>query len=262
LLSAFYMTRQVFYVFFGNCWLAMAKSTASEKRALEHPGVSPRGQSLSELPAEPHESPRSMTGPLVILAGCSMVLGLIGTPAWPWFQGFLEGRAASFEFGRLLEGGALRIMALSSAVVFVGIGLGWWLYGRTPVAGSEQVDVLERFWPNVFALLRRKYFVDEMYEWAVVGLNSWWAKTCDWLDQWVWNGVVQLFAYLVAAISWLDRFFDEYVVNLGFDQTCRSLSRGGGLLSRLQNGRVQNYLRVIGIGLTVLVLFLLWGSRG
>ncbi len=33
-----------------------------------------------------------MTLPLVILAVFAMGLGLIGTPAWPWFRAFLESR--------------------------------------------------------------------------------------------------------------------------------------------------------------------------
>ena len=33
--------------------------------------------------------------PLVILAFFAMALGLIGTPAWPWFRSFLEGRAGA-----------------------------------------------------------------------------------------------------------------------------------------------------------------------
>jgi hypothetical protein len=33
------------------------------------------------------------------------------------------------------------------------------------------------------------------------------------------------------------------------------------MMSRLQDGRVQNYLRAIGIALTVLVLVLIWGCR-
>ena len=32
-------------------------------------------------------------------------------------------------------------------------------------------------------------------------------------------------------------------------------------MSRLQNGRVQTYLRVIGVALVVLVLFLIWGCQ-
>ena len=72
---------------------------------------------------------------------------------------------------------------------------------------------------------------------------------------------MQLVSYLVLGLSWVNRVLDEYVVNLGFDEGCRRLARGGRLMSRLQNGRVQNYLRVIGVALVVLVLFLIWGCR-
>ena len=65
LLTAFYMTRQVSYVFFGT-W---------------------RGQGHA------HESPTVMTRPLAVLAFFAIALGVIGTPAWPWFRKFLEGRA-------------------------------------------------------------------------------------------------------------------------------------------------------------------------
>ena len=123
------------------------------------------------------------------------------------------------------------------------------------------MDVLERVRPDIFGLLRNKYYVDEIYEHSVVWLNAWWARTCDWLDYWVWNGAVQLISYLVVGLSWINWFFDEYVVNLGFDESCRRLAGGGGLMSRLQDGRVQNYLHLIGIALTVLVLFLIWGCH-
>jgi len=70
-----------------------------------------------------------------------------------------------------------------------------------------------------------------------------------------------LLSLAVVGLSWLNRAFDEYVVNLGFDESCRGLTEGGTLMSRLQNGRVQNYLRVIGVALAVLVLLLVWGCR-
>jgi len=50
-------------------------------------------------------------------------------------------------------------------------------------------------------------------------------------------------------------------VNLGFDSGCDSLRSGARGFSRLQNGQVQSYLRIIGIGLAVLVVALLWGCR-
>jgi hypothetical protein len=73
--------------------------------------------------------------------------------------------------------------------------------------------------------------------------------------------VVQLLAYVVVGLAWLDHFFDEYVVNIGFDGVTRRLTGGGGLISRLQDGQVQNYLRILALGLAVLVLVLIWGCR-
>jgi len=50
-------------------------------------------------------------------------------------------------------------------------------------------------------------------------------------------------------------------VNLGFDLGCERTRRGGWLLSRLQDGQIQNYLRTLGLALTVFLLLLLWGCR-
>lgn len=127
LLTAFYMTRQVALVFFGNSRL--------RRRAGTHPGagsqhgkkpVTPHIISIKEE-EEPHESPLVMTVPLMILAFFAIVLGFVGTPAWPWFQEFL-GRHHDQA-----ENGVLPVMILSSVIVFVGLGLGWWLYGRKPI---------------------------------------------------------------------------------------------------------------------------------
>jgi len=65
-----------------------------------------------------------------------------------------------------------------------------------------------------------------------------------------------------AGLSWVNRFLDENVINQGFDEGCHGVGRGGKLLSRLQNGQVQSYLRVIGLALTALMLLLLWGCQG
>src|SRR6266566_1379538 len=249
LLTAFFMTRQVCYVFFG------------QRRAGGAEVGGQRSEVLRPLSYVPHESPGVMRIPLVILAMFAIFLGFIGTPAWPWFKDFLSGQRTALEFGKLLESEVLGLIGFSSAVVFLGIGLGWWLYGRKPAAKADEVDALQRVWPEVFTVLRQKYYVDEIYDWSLVSFNRWWAKTCDWLDRWVWNGAVQSVSYVLLAISWVSRFFDEYVVNPGFDESCRRLSGGGSLLSRLQDGRVQNYLRIIGIALTVLALFLIWGCR-
>ena len=74
------------------------------------------------------------------------------------------------------------------------------------------------------------------------------------MEFWAWNGLVQTVGYLTLGLSWVNRAIDEYVVNLGFDRGCEGMAQGGGLFSRLQTGRAQNYLRVIGLALAVLVL--------
>jgi NADH-quinone oxidoreductase subunit L len=266
LLTAFYMTRQVCYVFLGQSRAGV--SPAPEPTRSNTSEISPCPDALPSQssqagrpPSIPHESPPIMIIPLLVLAAFSVLLGFVGTPAWPWFQGFLSGESVTGHPGKLLEPQVLGLMALSSVVVFAGPGLGWWLYGRLPVPTTDQPDALERLQPEVFALLKKKYFVDEIYEVSVIRFNAWGARACDWLDYWIWNGVVQALSLLVVGFAWLNRSLDDYVVNPGFDEGCRRLTKGGALMSRLQGGRVQSYLRLIGVALAVLVLFLLWGCR-
>lgn len=261
LLTAFYMTRQVAMVFFGNCRLGLRRVTGSEQHTVEHAGLADKEHPHVELSGDPHESPRNMTTPLVILAVFAILLGFIGTPAWPWFQHFLGEEALTLNFGRLGEAGVLSTMLISTVIVFVGIGLGWWLYGRKPVTNGDEPDVLERAQPDVYLLLKKKFFIDEVYEWSFVQLNAFWAKACVWLDAVIVSGAVQLCSYIVLGLSAVNRAIDDFVINLGFDQGCRGVGLGGQLMSRLQNGRVQNYLRAIGIALAVLVLFLIWGCH-
>src|ERR1051326_7595614 len=165
LLTAFYMTRQVAMVFFGNCRLGLSRVTGSEQHTVEHAGVPDKEHPHSELTADPHESPPAMIVPLVILAFFAIVLGFIGTPAWPWFEHFLgEEVPVVLDFTKFGEPSILSTMLISTVIVFVGIGLGWWLYGRKSMTRADETDVLERAQPDIFYLLRRKYFVDEAYE--------------------------------------------------------------------------------------------------
>ena len=113
LLTAFYMTRQVVFVFFGRdrsmrpggprasawFWRAAECAFGSCRRKIVLPLPNPlpncssrgEGEELLHSPA-PHESPGVMLWPLVILAACAMLLGFIGTPAWPCLKNFWKGR--------------------------------------------------------------------------------------------------------------------------------------------------------------------------
>jgi NADH-quinone oxidoreductase subunit L len=251
LLTAFYMTRQVYYVFGGHLRLAASHNAHATSHAADD---------THHAAGAPHESPAVMTIPLVILAAFAMLLGLIGTPAWPWFQSFLENGRPTLNFAAL-AGPGLPVMLSSSLLVFLGLGLGWWFYGRQPIDTAESPDALGKLQPQVFTVLGHAYYVDALYGATLIRLNTLWSKVCDWFDRWVWNGAVQTVSYFVLGVAWVDNSFDTYVVNSGFDGGCQNVSRGGHILSLLQGGRVQSYLRMIGVALIGLVIFLLWGAK-
>jgi NADH-quinone oxidoreductase subunit L len=230
LLTAFYMTRQVSYVFFGN-W---------------------RGHGHA------HESPAVMTVPLAILAFFAVTLGAIGTPSWPWFRAFLESRATA---GIESEPGVMALMVTSSVIVLIGLGLGWLIYGNKTVQ-AEDKDALERAVPPVWAVLRDKFYVDELYGATVIAFYGWWAKVADWLDRRVWGGIVAGVAFLFRGWAHLNRLIDVNWVDGGFDKGCEELANGGGLLARVQNGRVQTYLRLLALAVVILAAILIWSSRG
>ncbi len=224
------MTRQVSYVFFGN-W---------------------RGHGHA------HESPQVMTMPLAILAFFAVTLGAIGTPAWPWFRAFLESRTTA---GIEAEPGIMMLMVTSTIVVLIGLGLGWAIYGNKTV-DAEAPDALERAMPPVWVLLRDKFYVDELYGVTVIAFYKWWAKVADWLDRRVWGGIVAGVALLFRGWAHLNRLIDTDFVNGGFDKGCEELANSGGLLARVQNGRVQTYLRLLALAVVLLVAILIWSSRG
>jgi NADH-quinone oxidoreductase subunit L len=256
LLTAFYMTRQVYYVFFGESRLS--KST-------DLPHTTPTATielQKHHVPASPHESPAVMTMPLVILAACAILLGVIGTPAWPWFDAFLHGQTVTLDAMRFFDSGVIPVMVTSSIIVFAGLGLGWWFYGRKLITSANTPDALELLQPKIFQVLRNKFYVDEFYQATFIRWNEWLSRMCDWLDRWIWHGAVRTVSYFVLGLSWAARSADSHVVNFGFDKGCHAVTIGGRLLARLQNGRTQNYLRFIGVAFAVLVIFLLWsGTR-
>jgi NADH-quinone oxidoreductase subunit L len=260
-LTAFYMTRQVVHVFLGNSRVEFGTATISEKRTHEHGGHEPGEHNHVEFSSDVHESPRLMTVPLIVLAIASIVLGFFGTPAWPWLHSYLTGHELHTNFGKLFESSTLSLMLVSAVVVAAGIGIAWYIYARKITCDANEPDPLERAQPAIFGLLRNKFYIDELYEGTVIRLNAFLASLIDWFDRVIWNGLVQLTALITIGLSHVSRAIDQYIVNRGFDGGCDSLRSGAGGFSRLQNGQVQSYLRVIGLALAVLLVALLWGCR-
>ena len=117
----------------------------------------------------PHEAPRTMTIPLIILAFLSIVGGFVGVPHASIIENWLEPVFSPAQY-KLLSGehagGVLEylLMFISVAIAVSGIYVARWMYlERMDLAMS----IAKRF-PRMYRVLLNKYFVDEMYDAVIV----------------------------------------------------------------------------------------------
>ena len=107
----------------------------------------------------PHESPRVMTWPLVVLAALVTVGGLVNAPPFNLLTHFLEGEeTVPFTFW---------IAGASVGLVVLGWLIAWTLYGKRPLQG-DQVDPLRKLLGPGYTLVANKYYVDELYGLLIV----------------------------------------------------------------------------------------------
>ncbi|HXM32439.1 MAG TPA: NADH-quinone oxidoreductase subunit L [Chthoniobacterales bacterium] len=222
MLTALYMTRQMIYVFFGN-----------RRAASEHA----------------HESPRIMTVPLIVLAGCSIVFSVVLTPAWPWLHGYLSGEPAHFEIGRLIQ----PMLFLSFALVAVGIGLGVLFYRKT-----GPIDPLAQTQPALFRFLENKMWLDELYARTVLAFAHFAARFSDVMDRYFWDGLVRALAGVGQLFGILSRHFDERGINSGVDGATTGTRGLGRFMAARHSGQIQTYLRAAGIGALALLILYAW----
>ncbi len=147
--------------------------SATRRRDPAPEPIEPTETAASDPHEAAHESPATMTTPLVLLAVFAIMLGFVGTPAWPWLQDFLDMRRASLDFGQLAEDGLIPLMLASSLLVFAGLTLGWWIYGRKPIQRAANADALEQLQPSLFHALHKGFFIDELYALTILRL-AWW----------------------------------------------------------------------------------------
>jgi len=235
LLTAFYMTRQMAYVFFG-------------KNRIEG--------KYGHDAATPHESPAVMTVPLIILAVCAVFIGFLGAPWWPWFESFVHGHEVKAEGGAFSK--ALPMMITSFVVAGLGIAAGWGYYGRKPIDTSK-ADPLQGLLPDVYPALEKRLYFDELYEGTVIAWQRAWARGCDWMESRVWQGVMLLASVGSQVLGWVNRIIDDLLINGGFNASCAQLQAAGNKVELAHQGNIQRVLRVLGIALTIIVLLLSWG---
>ena len=151
LLTAFYMFRLFYLTFYGNF----------------------RGTEKQQHPL--HESPKSMTAPLMILAGLSIVGGFIGFPELfaglsPFRGGahllneFLHPVFAASEFKMLSKhlspSTELTLMGVTVAAVGVTIYFAWMNFVKSKTIPPDDSIVVNPVQKTIY----HKYYIDELYE--------------------------------------------------------------------------------------------------
>jgi NADH-quinone oxidoreductase subunit L len=231
LLTAFYMTRQALLVFFG---------------VPRRPGVT-----------HPHESPSVMLVPLYVLAAGAVLLALVGTPVWPWFEEWISGESARFDSGALMKPEVMHLIGLSLAIVTLGVGASWAIY-RNVSSDSQAADPLAGKLGGVWRFLEQAMGFDALYEKAIIGPLAFFAGAIDALERQVFVPLMAVGESCVKRVGRWTGVSDEKGLNDGFDRLCSGLQNRAVSASRSQSGRPQAYLRAIGLGMSVLLILYFW----
>jgi NADH-quinone oxidoreductase subunit L len=227
LLTAFYTARQISLTFLGE----------------------PRTKSAGHAP----ENVWTMTLPLVVLAVFAVTAGWAGIP--DNFLGLNLGRINwlhPFVGATLVhhpETVPFSIAPLLTSVIVAlgGLFLGWWVYGRKPLAAG-QPDPLSIWLGPIFTLLQRKYYMDELYDYVFVRPAQWLAEQFAYLfvDKTLIDGVLHGIGNFAVWLGGAFRnYFDNPVVNGFGDLVGESVKAFGRSFRIIQTGRVQNYLLVV-----------------
>ncbi len=231
-LTAFYMGRQVWMVFFGK----------ARHEAAEHAD----------------ESPLVITIPLIILAALSALGGFINLP----FKGFhqfghwLEHTLGAIEFPPFDFG----VAGVSTALALGAIALSWFLYQRKPLEHG-QPDPLAKPLGLAFVGMENKWFMDEAYQFmfvqpyrALAGFLAWkvdWDFWHEWFhDSVLAKGFIGLARVLADPIDLgiIDR------VSYWLSDALRASAES---LRKLQNGFVRSYALSVVLGVVAILGYLL-----
>jgi NADH-quinone oxidoreductase subunit L len=209
LLTAIYMTRMMVMTFWGS----------ERFDAAHHP---------------PHESPKVMTIPLIVLAVLSTVGGFIGIPyafanadinvIEHTLEPVIAHLPVVVDHSHLTEE---RLLALGSVIIaLIGIGIGWTIFKKRPTLAMPRI-------------LENKYYVDEIYDAALIR------------------------PILVGSREGLWKIFDIGVIDGLLHGIGQSVTELGRLARYLQAGFVRAYAAIILIGALILIgLFAYLGFPG
>jgi NADH-quinone oxidoreductase subunit L len=235
LLTAIYMFRIVFLAFHGNRAEPFAHAQDGQARPLHE----------SAHAAHLHDAPPAMAIALVVLAVGSVAAGYVGLPqalgGSNRFEKFLEPSFTVAEVrstpdtptpddGAATEGLELGLMAVSTIVAVGGIGLAFFFFLANPRAS----DRLASQFPGLHRVLMNKYYVDEVYDAAIVQpirIVS---------EEALWKGL------------------DVRVIDGAVNGVGETVGGASELLRRLQTGSVRAYAASLFLGVVLILGYYLW----
>jgi NADH-quinone oxidoreductase subunit L len=236
-LTAFYMARQIFLVFFGK-----PRSPVAEHAC---------------------ESKPIITVPLIILASLAAFGGVLNLPRLHTLTQWLEHTLPFIHAGEFI----FWIALLSTLLALVAIALAWWLYVRRAAElhklplSKRPDDPLRQVLFGVFRVLENKYWVDEVY-WTII-LNPYIALSkflADVIDGRFWHDWFHD-RVLVAGYNLLTRLLSLKIDLGGIDWFANKLADWTQALARqtrrLQTGYVRNYALSIFLGVILILGYLI-----
>ena len=229
-LTAFYMFRQLFMVFFGEC--------RADHHTQEHL----------------HESPSVMTYPLIVLALGALFAGFIGLPGVlggsefaHWLEPVIHAHAE--EHGsHALEWG---LMGFSVLVATFGFIVAYLMYYRGALSPERLCNLAGGFF---YRLFDRKYYLDEIYQVIFVNGTLLLARIGSLFDQYVIDGIVDGSASLTRFTSWLNGLFDNYIIDGIVNAIANLTFWTGNKFRGVQTGNINGYLYGILIALVLAII--------
>ena len=222
LLTAIYMFRLVFLAFYGQ--------RAPEPVRPAHPEEEEPAAHAHEHHGHLHDAPPAMAIVLIVLAIGSVLAGYVSLGGR--FEKFLDPSfgVQAAEHSSTESSPELALMLVSVVVAFAGIGVATYFFLRHRRAADAVAD---RF-SGVHRVLANKYYVDEVYDAAVVQPIRLASEDALWktIDVRVIDGAVN-----------------------GAGETVGGMSE---LLRRLQTGSVRSYAASLFVGVVLILGYYLW----
>src|SRR5256885_2175260 len=198
-----------------------------------------------------HESPRVMTTPLLILAGFTLISGLLAYP----MQGF--GNLVFFgrpEAGFPLVGIPVQdylLEGVSMGVAVLGLALAWAVYATKRVPAER--FTASRGGAFIHRMLTKRYWIDDAYDAFGRTVVHGGARAFDWFDRKVIDGIVNGVGRAGVVVATGTDRFDRQVIDGAVNAVSLETVRTSLRLRQRQTGPVPSFARVVVLGLVVVI---------